>query len=101
MKDSEDTRYWQKRVAELEEKIAQLRLSRRVLMNLVEKLEKERCHFLARLEKENRKLHFLNYRYARSLLQKNIRIRELEASLQQGQNWEFGMENWPQEEKDM
>ncbi|MGB9845971.1 MAG: translation initiation factor 2 [Desulfotomaculales bacterium] len=82
MSDREDSFYWQKRVKELEEKVEQLRLSRRVLMNLIEKIEKERCIHLARLEKENRKLHSLNGRFARSLLSKNIQIRELEAKLQ-------------------
>lgn len=72
----------QKRVKELEEKIEQLRLSRRVLMNLVEKIEKERSSYLARLEKENRRLQILKNRYARSIFYKNIQIRELELRLQ-------------------
>lgn len=72
----------QKRVKELEEKIEQLRLSRRVLMNLVEKIEKERSSHLARLEKENRRLQILKNRYARSIFYKNIQIRELELRLQ-------------------
>jgi len=62
--------YWQQRVGELEEKVEQLRLSRRVLLNLVEKLEKERVCSLTRLEKENIKLHLANNRYARSLVKK-------------------------------
>ncbi len=82
MSGYEDSRYWQRRVQELEEKIEQLRLSRRVLMNLIEKLERERYDSLTRLEKENRRLHSLNHRYARSLFQKNIQIRELESKLQ-------------------
>ena len=89
MNDYEESRYWQRRVQELEEKVEQLRLGRRVLMNLVEKLEKERCLSLTRLEKENRRLHSLNFRYARSLLQKNIRIKELEARLRGAGNWEW------------
>ncbi|MHB8156294.1 MAG: translation initiation factor 2 [Desulfocucumaceae bacterium] len=71
-----------KRLKELEEKVDQLRLSRRVLMNLIEKLEKEKSRFLNRLEKENKKLHLANYRYARSLLCKNRQIVELESKLQ-------------------
>jgi predicted RNase H-like nuclease (RuvC/YqgF family) len=98
--DYEESRYWRKRVQELEEKIEQLRLSRRVLMNLLERLERERCNSLTHLEKENRKLHSLNLRYARSLLQKNIQIRELESKLQSDGNWELGIGNWVQEEKE-
>jgi len=77
----EESHYWQKRVAELEEKVEQLRLSRRVLMNLIEKLERERNNSFLHLEKENRKLHLLNHRYARCLLQKNRQIRDLELKI--------------------
>lgn len=79
MSDNEDSSYWKKRARELEEKIEQLRLSRRVLMNLVEKLENERNNSFKRLERENRRLHSLNHRYARSLFRKNVQIKELEA----------------------
>lgn len=77
-----DAVYLQRRVRELEEKVEQLRLSRRVLMNLIEKLEKDRNSFVNRLEKENRKLSSSNYRYARTLLCKNRKIVELESKLQ-------------------
>jgi len=66
---------------ELEEKVEQLRLSRRVLMNLIERTEKERAGFLVRLEKENHKLHRDNRRYAKRLLDKNLQIIELESKL--------------------
>lgn len=75
--------YLLQRVQELEAKVEQLRLSRRVLMNLIEKMEKEKTFFQTRLEKENRKLHRDNYRYARWLLKKNLRIMELESRLQE------------------
>lgn len=81
MDDFGEINYLQRRVQELEEKVEQLRLSRRVLMNLIEKLEKEKSCFLSRLEKENRKLHKANYRFARSLLIKNRQIVELESRL--------------------
>lgn len=84
MNDYGDVRYLRQRVQELEEKVEQLRLSRRVLMNLVEKIEKEKSTFLARMEKENRKLHIDNYRYARWLLLKNQKIVELESRLDTG-----------------
>lgn len=71
----------QRRIQELEEKVEQLRLSRRVLMNLIERMDKEKSAFLAQLEKENKRLHRANYRYARSLLRKNLQILELESRL--------------------
>lgn len=76
-----DVIYLQRRIKELEEKVEQLRLSRRVLMNLIEKLEKEKTSFRNRLEKENKKLLHANYRYARWLLCKNRQIVELESKL--------------------
>jgi predicted RNase H-like nuclease (RuvC/YqgF family) len=82
MEDESEISYLRRRVRELEEKIEQLRLSRRVLMSLIERLEKEKASFLGRLEKENRKLHRDNYRYAWWLLRKNQRIVELESKLQ-------------------
>lgn len=82
MNGGADIHYLQKRIQELEEKIEQLRLSRRVLMNLIEKIEKDRSNFVSRLEKENRKLHKDNYRYAQNLLQQNRRIVELQAKLE-------------------
>lgn len=81
MHDRIDLPYLKARVQELEEKVEQLRLSRRVLMNLIEKIEKDKTGFLNRLEKENRKLHQDNYRYAKWLLLKNRQIVELESKL--------------------
>ncbi len=81
MNEFNDSAYWQRRARELEEKVEQLRLSRRVLMNLIEKLEKEKANLTSRLEKENKKLHCANYRYARWLLRKNSQIVELEMKL--------------------
>jgi len=82
MADSSDMEYFQRRIQELEEKVDQLRLSRRVLMNLVEKVEREKTFFLTKLEKENRKLHKDNYKYARWLLKKNKQIVELQTRLE-------------------
>nr|WP_026176904.1 hypothetical protein [Desulfurispora thermophila] len=81
MGEQQELVYFKRRVQELEEKIEQLRLSRRVLMNLVEKLEKEKNFCLSRLEKENKRLHLTNYRYARWLLCKNRQIMELKSRL--------------------
>lgn len=66
------------RIQELEEKVERLRFSRRVLMNLLERLEHEHRDGLLRLEKQNLKLKNNNYRYATDLLYKNKRIIELE-----------------------
>lgn len=84
MEDWVDIFYLKKRIQELEEKVEQLRLSRRVLMNLIEKIEKDKTGFLTRLERENRKLHLDNYRYAQRLLRKNRQIVELESKLEDG-----------------
>jgi predicted RNase H-like nuclease (RuvC/YqgF family) len=83
VEDRVDITYLRRRIQELEEKIEQLRLSRRVLMNLIEKIEKDKLGFLRRLEKENRKLQLNNYRYAQWLLRKNRQIVELESKLQE------------------
>jgi len=72
----------EQRVRELEDKLLQLRLSRRVLMLLLEKQEQEKATFLERLERENRRLMRANHQYAQNLLQKNRQIYELESRLQ-------------------
>lgn len=82
MEDRVDITYLKERIQELEDRIEQLRLSRRVLMNLIEKIEKDKLGFLNRLEKENRKLQLNNYRYAQWLLSKNRQIVELKSKLQ-------------------
>ncbi|MCR6545929.1 translation initiation factor 2 [Dehalobacterium formicoaceticum] len=79
---STDNLMMKKRIEELEERIEHLRVSRRVLMNLVEKLEKERSNVLTKLEKENRKLQRSNALYAQNILSKNRRIMELEANME-------------------
>ncbi|OPZ74315.1 MAG: hypothetical protein BWY80_00631 [Firmicutes bacterium ADurb.Bin456] len=82
VEDRVDITYLKERIQELEDRIEQLRLSRRVLMNLIEKIEKDKLGFLNRLEKENRKLQLNNYRYAQWLLSKNRQIVELKSKLQ-------------------
>ena len=72
----------EERIQELEEKIDHLRFSRRVLMNLIERLEREKWGSLAKLERENKKLQLNNTKYARSLWRKNRQIMELEIKLQ-------------------
>ncbi|HBC94181.1 MAG TPA: translation initiation factor 2 [Pelotomaculum sp.] len=89
MEERIDVEFLKDRVLELEEKVEQLRLSRRVLMNLIEKIEKDKAGFLSRLERENRKLQHNNYRYAQRLLHKNRQIMELESKLQDGASQNF------------
>lgn len=69
------------RVRELEDKVEALRISRRVLMNLVDTLEKEKRDQLAKLTCQNEKLQQSNCRYARAIMHRNIRITELEEQL--------------------
>ena len=61
------------KIDKLKKEIENLRTSRRILMYLVERLEKER----QQLELENKKLQKNNYRYAQAIVQKNIEIVEL------------------------
>lgn len=71
------------RIEELEEQVEQLRISRRVLMNLLEKIEREKRLLLSKLEKENKKLQQNNSKYAQWLWSKNRKIIELEAKISQ------------------
>ncbi|MDI6709629.1 MAG: translation initiation factor 2 [Thermoanaerobacterales bacterium] len=76
-----DVRDLERRVQELEDKLLQLRLSRRVLMHLLERMEQEKTVFVQRLERENKRLHRTNLQFAQNLLQKNRQIIELESKL--------------------
>lgn len=69
------------RVRELEDKVEALRISRRVLMNLIDILEKEKQAELVRLSAQNERLQRNNCRYARAIMHRNIRITELEEQI--------------------
>jgi len=71
------------RIGELEEQVEHLRISRRVLMNLIEKIEREKRLLLTKLEKENKRLQYNNSKYAHWLWNKNKKIIELEAKIEQ------------------
>jgi len=71
------------RIKELEEQVEHLRISRRVLMNLIEKIEREKRLLLTRLEKENKRLQQNNAKYANWLWNKNRIIIELESKIHQ------------------
>lgn len=74
--------FLEQRVKELEDRVENLRFSRRVLMNLIERVEKDKWDVLSKLEKQNKKLQKNNSRYARTLLCKNRQIIEMETKLQ-------------------
>lgn len=86
--EDKSVHHLEQKIQELEEKIDHLRFSRRVLMNLIERLEKDKWGSLAKLERENKKLQLNNSRYARSLWRKNRQIMELETKLQKNGLWE-------------
>ncbi len=69
------------RVRILEERLQGLRTSRRILMNLVAAQEREKRSHIQRLEAENGRLQKLSARYAKAVLERNIRIVRLEESL--------------------
>ncbi len=60
--------YLIKKIEELEDKIHQLRVSRRILMNLIENIEREKNITINQLSKENKKLKLSNARYAKKIL---------------------------------
>mgnify|MGYP000947701188 CR=1 FL=1 len=78
--------YFKKRIVELENQVSQLRVSRRVLMNLIEKIENEKRNILNQWEKEKQRLRLDNQRYAKWLMENNYRYMELKASLEVANN---------------
>lgn len=76
-----DPRQLEQRIRELEEKVFRLRLSRRVLMFLLEESDREKETFIRSLRKENQRLRLANSRYALTLLHKNRQIVNLQSRL--------------------
>lgn len=66
------------KVGELEQRVEHLRVSRRVLMNLLEKVEREKVSLVRKLEKENMRLHRDNTRFAKWIFSKNREIIKLQ-----------------------
>jgi len=81
MSETVNLEYYKQRIFELEQKVEQLRFSRRVLMNLIEKIEKEKSYLISRLEKENKRLYKDKCRYVQTLMKKNRKIKDLESKL--------------------
>lgn len=77
MDKEQEIRLMNQRVKDLERQVEQLRMSRRVLMNLIERMENERRNNMSRLEKENKKLQLDNWRYAKKLMRYNCYLAEL------------------------
>lgn len=69
------------RIKELEERIEQLRLSRRVMMSLLENVDKERRNEIGKMLVEHKKLKKTNVKYAFDILQKNSKLLELNTAL--------------------
>jgi len=70
------------RVGELEQRVEHLRVSRRVLMNLLEKVEREKVALVRHLEKENVRLQRDNKRFAKWIFSKNREIVELQDKME-------------------
>lgn len=79
--ENEELRELRNRVRLLEERLQGLRTSRRILMNLIAAQEREKRSRIERLEAENGRLLKRSARYARAVLERNIRIVRLEESL--------------------
>jgi chromosome segregation ATPase len=71
------------RVGELEQRVEHLRVSRRVLMNLLEKVEREKVSLVHKLEKENVRLQRDNTRFAKWIFSKNRQIVELQERIEE------------------
>lgn len=68
-------------IQELEEKVAALRISRRILMNLLDNIEKEKREQVLLLENQNEKLQKNIYHYAQTIMHQNSRIAKLEEKI--------------------
>lgn len=82
MEQTDELAQLQNRVRVLEERIQGLRASRRILMNLITAQEREKRARIQRLEQENTRLQQQSTRYAKAVLERNIRIIRLEQALQ-------------------
>jgi hypothetical protein len=79
--DNSTLLYLQSRIKELEDKVEALRVSRRVLMNLVEINERERLEQICRLQSEQQQLIKNNFRYLKIIKRCNMKILELEGQI--------------------
>ena len=78
----QDKVLYEQRIRELQENVASLRMSRRILMTILEQVKNEQKAENKRLEDEKIRLKKVNNHYAEAIWEKNIRIRELEKRLE-------------------
>lgn len=81
MRSAETIDALNRRIRELEDKVDALRISRKVLMNLIDALEKEKREQVQKLQSINEKLQKNNCKYAKALMCRNMRIYELESRI--------------------
>lgn len=79
----EELRAAKGRIGELEQRVEHLRVSRRVLMNLLEKVEREKVTLIHKLEKENIRLQRDNTRFAKWIFSKNREIVKLQEEIEE------------------
>ncbi len=79
----EELRAAKGRIGELEQRVEHLRVSRRVLMNLLEKVEREKVALIHKLEKENIRLQRDNTRFAKWIFSKNREIVQLQEQIEE------------------
>ncbi|WP_088186229.1 translation initiation factor 2 [Desulfosporosinus sp. FKA] len=82
MDSTDEIQLLRARVGELEQRVEHLRVSRRVLMNLLEKVEREKVALVHNLEKENVRLQRDNKRFAKWIFSKNKEIVELKEKVE-------------------
>ncbi len=73
---------YEERLRQLQEKVSSLRMSRRILMSLIDQIQKENEQEVQRLQKEKIRLQRSNQQYASLLLDKNRDILELKKRIQ-------------------
>lgn len=81
MSDAEVINVLKSRIRELEDKVDALRISRRVLMNLIDVLEREKKEQVQKLQNMNTQLQKNNCKYAKAIMYRNMRINELESRI--------------------
>lgn len=82
----EDTAHLKNKIAKLENKVKKLRVSRRILMNMLENMEMEAERRLGHLEKCNQLLTKYNRNYRLTLLSREAEITSLKSRLPGGRN---------------
>lgn len=72
------------RIRQLQDNVFSLRMSRRVLMSLLEQVQAAQQEEINRLEKQNARLARQNQGYAGRLMEQNCRISNLQQQLDRG-----------------